>query len=195
MRDPQNIDAIQEYVSFLGFIFYDKSPRHIPKEHNISTICPKVGVFVNPNLDEVRFRDQRHVLNYLQLHKTTVEQTQVIKSQLPHLKIIQAFSVNEDFDFDKELKPFLGISDFFLFDAKGKCYGGNGITFRWELLENYKFDTPFFLSGGICLEHISDIKALQHPKLYAIDINSGFEFSPALKDVQSIKTFSNALLK
>ena len=80
-------------------------------------------------------------------------------------------------------------SDYFLFDTKGKLPGGNGFTFDWTLLENYQGDIPFFLSGGINAQHAEIIKSLNLKQLYAIDLNSGFEIEPALKDISLLKKF------
>ena len=103
-------------------------------------------------------------------------------------EIIKAFSVNEDFDFS-QTKEYEAHCDFFLFDTKGKLPGGNGFTFDWTLLQNYKGQTPFFLSGGINSSHVEMIKSLEMRQLYALDLNSGFEIEPALKDISLLKKF------
>ena len=71
------------------------------------------------------------------------------------------------------------------------AYGqtGSGKTFTWQLLKNYNYNIPFFLSGGINEEHIEDIQQLNIPQLVAIDINSKFETEPGLKNTEHIKQF------
>ncbi len=73
-----------------------------------------------------------------------------------------------------------------MFETKGKKYGGNGIPFDWELLKNNMSPKPYFLSGGLNLENIKFIDKVR-PKPYALDVNSGFELEPGLKDVEKVK--------
>ena len=101
------------------------------------------------------------------------------------------FSVNDDFNFST-LKPFETVCDYFLFDTKGKLPGGNGLTFNWQILQQYKLTKPFFLSGGIGLDEIENIKKLNLP-IYAIDVNSKFEIEPGLKNIELLKSFKNNL--
>ena len=107
-------------------------------------------------------------------------------------KIIKAFNISDAFDF-KQLNAYEACCDYFLFDAFGKKAGGNGITFNWDLLSKYNGKTPFLLSGGIDETMVSEIKKINHPQFIGIDINSGFEIEPALKDVEKIKEFNKML--
>jgi phosphoribosylanthranilate isomerase len=104
------------------------------------------------------------------------------------LKIIKAFSVNEDFQFHKT-KPFEGVADYFLFDTKTNLPGGSGEKFNWEILNRYNGDTPFLLSGGISPEDAEEIKKIDHPQLAGIDLNSGFEDEPGLKNIEKLNVF------
>ena len=78
-----------------------------------------------------------------------------------------------------------------LFDTKGKLPGGNSFKFDWRLLENYSFSKPFFLSGGISLKEILEIKEIIKSNLpiHAIDVNSKFENENHLKKIDELKTF------
>ena len=100
-------------------------------------------------------------------------------------QVIKVFSVGDGFDFTR-LTPFEAFVDYFLFDTKGKLPGGNGVVFNWAILENYPSEKPFFLSGGIGLENVANISAEKFPKLYAIDVNSRFELSPGLKNIEML---------
>jgi phosphoribosylanthranilate isomerase len=71
--------------------------------------------------------------------------------------------------------------------------GGNGVTFDWEILKNYDNEIPFFLSGGIDIQHIEEISRLKNLNIHALDINSKFELSAGLKDVEKIKKFTELL--
>ena len=91
--------------------------------------------------------------------------------------------------------------DFFLFDTKGKNKGGNGTVFNWNVLKEYPSETPFFLSGGIGLEEIEEIKSLhtyfqkdnRSDLLYAVDVNSKFEISPGNKNAEQLFEFQKQL--
>ncbi len=187
MRNAENILALSELdVQFMGLIFFEKSKRFvqgtIPDIH-----IPKVGVFVNETYETIIQKIREYQLDYIQLHG---DETPVF-CQLFHdekVRVIKAFRVNDDFDFDS-IKQYEEHCDYFLFDAKGKDYGGNGITFNWKILNQYQGKIPFFLSGGIHSGSVSEIKDFRHPQLFALDINSGFEIQPALKDIDLIHSF------
>ena len=109
-------------------------------------------------------------------------------------RIFKAFSVDESFDFSS-LNAYSGVCDYFLFDTKGQLPGGTGQKFNWQLLENYNGDVPFFLSGGIGPDDLEAVLSFRHPQLFGIDINSGFEISPALKDIEKVKIFISGIRK
>jgi len=191
MRNPDNlIDLIELPIDFIGLIFYKKSKRFV--ENKIPKIDfkgkEKVGVFVNPTLDFIKEKSQQFDFVTIQLHgDESPEFCKILKEK--NYTIIKAFSVDEAFDFN-ETKEYESFCDYFLFDTKGKLPGGNGYTFDWKILKNYKGETPFFLSGGINSSHKNILKELNFNQLYAIDLNSGFEIEPALKDISLLKKFT-----
>ena len=87
------------------------------------------------------------------------------------------------------IKEYESHVDYFLFDTKTIHYGGSGKSFNWEILKNYKGETPFILSGGINPSSIEDIKHFNHPHFFGIDLNSGFEISPGNKNTSLLKQF------
>ena len=97
-------------------------------------------------------------------------------------------SIGEASDFAK-CEPYIGHADYFLFDTKCDGKGGSGRQFDWQMLSNYKFDVPFILSGGIGPDDAVRIKALNHPQLLGVDVNSRFETEPAMKDAALVKRF------
>jgi phosphoribosylanthranilate isomerase len=113
------------------------------------------------------------------------------------VKVIKVFSIKDTFDFSV-LKPYEDVCDFFLFDTKGKLPGGNGYTFNWDILKKYPSTKPYFLSGGIGLDQIENLKEFQKNDAskycYAIDVNSKFEIKPGLKNIELLKEFKNNLL-
>jgi phosphoribosylanthranilate isomerase len=194
MRDPKNIDAVcVSKPDYIGFIFYPKSKRFVGEDPDgtIFTRVPdtiqKVGVFVNEKAGTVISTCQKYDLQVAQLHG---DEPPAYCRQIKQagLTVFKAFAVNDGFNFN-QLSDYEGSVDFFLFDTKGKLPGGTGEKFNWNVLQQYKLNTAFFLSGGIRPEDCADIKALGFPKLVATDINSGFETEPALKDVEKTAAF------
>lgn len=201
MRLAANIAAVAELQpDYLGFIFYEKSPRlisdvsaelikYIPSE--IKT----VGVFVNEDLEKVKDKVNTLKLKAVQLHGSeSPEYCAALKTAFGSLQVIKAFGIDEDFDFS-ELETYLGVVDYFLFDTKTKAHGGSGKTFDWSVLDRYTYTKPYFLSVGIDLEHAPAIKNINDERLYALDINSRFEIEPGLKDAEKIKEFIKEMNK
>ena len=108
--------------------------------------------------------------------------------------VIKVFSIGETMDFAVTEK-YVNAVDYFLFDTKGKYHGGNAIRFDWENLRKYDQRIPFLLSGGITPENVADVALLGDMNIYALDINSGVEFSPAMKDPEKIMQVRTALKK
>ena len=197
MRDSENIlELIKLKPDYLGFIFFGKSKRFVtnfPKVEIPSTI-KKVGVFVDETVDAVIEIVEENKLDAVQLHgDETPEYIEELKVLLiKKVEIFKAFSVDDNFDFTKT-EPYQKVCDYLLFDTKGKDYGGNGIKFNWQVLNNYKGVTPFLLSGGISKVDALEIKKMLHKAFAGIDINSGFEIEPALKNINDIKEFKQNL--
>ena len=194
LREQQNISDISElHPEWMGFIFSPTSPRYFnaAKEpadlKSLPVSIKKVGVFVNETLENVRATVQQHGLNMIQLHgNETPEYCASLKSD--GIEIIKAFSIDSNFDFTST-EAYASAVDYFLFDTKGPQFGGNGIAFNWDLLKGKRFAKPFLLSGGISPNHADAIKNFSHPDCIGIDINSRFEISPGIKDVNAIRLF------
>ncbi|WMJ71804.1 phosphoribosylanthranilate isomerase [Cytophagaceae bacterium ABcell3] len=193
MKFRDNLNEIYDLSpDYMGFIFYDRSPRSM--EH---TLCPEVvrplqnvektGVFVNREASFITEIAPVYGFSHIQLHGD--EPASVCRLiQQEGYKVVKAFSVSPDFDFEKleEYKPYC---DYFLFDAKGANYGGNGITFDWEVLRKYDNELPIFLSGGIDASAIETIAKLDWLNIHAVDINSKFELEPGRKDPMLVLDF------
>ena len=190
MRDPENLQELLKLpIDYVGLIFYEKSKRYVEKA--LPEIGfqgkEKVGVFVNESLEYILAKSQRYDFVTIQLHGSeSPDFCEKLKEQ--NFKVIKAFSVDDEFDFSKT-KKYEPFCDYFLFDTKGKLPGGNGYTFDWKVLEKYEGEIPFLLSGGINSTHVSMLKELKIKQLHAIDLNSGFETEPALKDISLLKKF------
>ena len=183
------------HVDYVGYIFYDQSPRRV--ENNLLfSIFPnanKVGVFVNNSLSNMVEKVQQYRLDVVQLHgDEPLELIAQLRKALPNTKIWRAISVGDVTDFE-DLEKYQPLIDAFLFDTKTKLYGGSGKQFDWQLLQNYTLDTPFFLSGGLHPTDTQKLLEIQHPQLLGFDINSGFETAIGVKDIDAIATFQQKI--
>lgn len=188
MKEEQNILQLLELpIQYIGHIFYHKSARYVGDLANITIAngIKKAGVFVNSDFDEIIKTAERFNLNSIQLHgHESVELASTLKTK--GFEVIKAFGIDEDFDW-KQLEPYIGHVDYFLFDSKSPAYGGTGVTFNWQKLKEYPFETPYFLSGGLSLENLQEAVNFEDNKLIGLDLNSKFEIEPGLKDIEKLK--------
>ncbi|WP_299111617.1 phosphoribosylanthranilate isomerase [uncultured Winogradskyella sp.] len=189
-------EVAQLQPDFLGFIFYENSPRDfydtIPE---LPKSIKKVGVFVDEKVEVIVSKIEKHQLDAIQLHgHESPEVCRLLKST--NKEIIKVFSIKNDFDFSV-LSHYEDVCDYFLFDTKGKLPGGNGYTFNWDILKDYPSTKPYFLSGGIGLKELENINAFTKSSAskycYAIDVNSKFEIEPGLKHIEDLKEFKDSL--
>lgn len=174
-------------VEMIGFNFYPKSKRYLEQPISNSEkvyLSKNVGVFVNPAKDEVLRRAKIHNLDFIQLHGD--ESPEFCQELSNHYPIIKAFGIDTEFDM-QVIEAYQNSCQYFLFDTKTRQYGGSGVKFNWAKLNEYSGPTPFFLSGGIALEDAHEILNIKHPDLIGIDINSGFETEPGVKNIELIK--------
>lgn len=198
------LDQIQELISmntdFLGFIFYEKSPRYVLNHLSLEDISKvnhqgKVGVFVNEDLDKILETTEKANLNFIQLHGDENENfISELKEKLnPESEIIKVIRIgSEKLDsassIQETINRQLKTSNYLLFDTDSKAFGGTGKQFDWTLLNEFEIPLPYFLSGGISEENINDIKILNQ-KPFALDINSKFELEAGIKDLEKISFF------
>ncbi|WP_455628354.1 phosphoribosylanthranilate isomerase [Parabacteroides chinchillae] len=206
MREPDNIrDVARLNVDWIGFIFYPKSPRRFEAVDNhlqeyrlrtcqLSTIncqLKKVGVFVNASVETMIQTATAFGLDYLQLHGNE-SPDDCYALQKRGYAIVKAIPIASAEDLEQTIE-YEGRIDYFLFDTKCNVYGGSGQQFDWNILSTYKGETPFLLSGGINPDSIEGIRHFRHPRFIGIDLNSGFETQPGLKDVEKLRTFLSAI--
>lgn len=189
MRDQKNILEVASLnPQYLGFIFYGKSPRFVGdnlKLPSLPSSIEKVGVFVNEKTEVIAKKGNEFGFDFIQLHgDETAEQCAQLKEL--GMKIIKAFSLDENFDF-RDITPFKQQVEFFLFDTKGKHYGGNAKVFDWDLLKKYDQEVPFFLSGGLSPANIEQLGDVANMNLHALDLNSGVEEAPGLKSIDKVR--------
>ena len=192
--------ALAGGVSHVGFIFFAKSPRYVdPAEAGRlrqAAIGKAKAVAVTVDADDA-FLDEiveKMRPDMLQLHGAeTPARVAEVKARYG-LPVVKVFSVSEAADLDR-LKPFIGIADRFMFDAKppkgSQLPGGNGVAFDWRILAGLDAGLDYMLSGGLNAANIGD--ALRSANPPAIDISSGVESAPGVKDPALIEQFFRAV--
>jgi phosphoribosylanthranilate isomerase len=208
------INQIQKLISlnvdFLGFIFYEKSPRFVLNHLSLEEISEinhqgKVGVFVNETIEKIAEISEKAKLNFIQLHGDEDENfiKDLRKNVKKEVKLIKVFRVGTQ---NLKLETWnLEQIDYFLFDTDSKAFGGTGKTFDWQILNEIEIPKPYFLSGGISLENIKNLQNFVKVNMrenktltklntpFALDINSKFEIEPGIKDIEKIKTLKSLL--
>lgn len=196
LRDSHNIEQVAGLTpDYVGFIFYSPSPRFVadvPADilNTLPSTIIKTAVFVNEAAENIDALIDRVKFDAIQLHGN--ESPEFCAEFKGNVKVLKAFGLNEDFDFE-QLDAYADKVDFFLFDAKTDIHGGSGKTFNWEILNKYQLDVPFFLSGGISLDNLEEIKKITHPQFYGVDLNSRFETAPGMKNIEKLKEAFAAL--
>ncbi len=107
-------------------------------------------------------------------------------------KVIKAISISSKGDF-QAAELYDGEVDLMLFDTKCDGYGGSGESFDWSMLSSYRGSTPFLLSGGITENDAQVIKSIEHEMFMGVDLNSRFEDTPAVKNINKLDNFIKSI--
>ena len=198
MKDPENLEQLCELApEFVGFIFYSNSKRFVGGSPDPSLFqipgpeIKKVGVFVNQKILQVKRAVDAYGLDMVQLHGgETVDYCRDLAGE--GIQVIKTTDPREGFG---ALESFSSVADFFLFDSAGAGHGGTGRKFDWNLLQNLNIQTPYLLSGGIGPGDAEILRRTHFTGLTGIDINSRFELSPGIKDIQKLRKFIIELRK
>ncbi len=195
MRELENIHQLVEEIrpDWLGLIFYSKSPRFVSDEKSTELAkiqVSKVGVFVNESEAEILRKVKSFGLKAIQLHGEETPEFVENLSQKTTSEIWKVVSVKDSIVWES-LRGYLPFVSKFLFDTASLKYGGTGQKFDWSILETYPFDKGFLLSGGIDEDSWEEILAFaaKNPMMQGVDLNSKFENSPGLKNIEKLKNF------
>lgn len=198
--------ATDHGAKFLGFISFEKSPRHLSLSaakklgDQLKTLPlpdaggpARVGVFVNADIDHIRDFAHALSLSHIQLHGSEgPDFAAQIKNEL-RLKVIKALAVSDKTDLAK-IQPFVDTVDMFLFDAKppkgSDLPGGNAVSLPWPLLQHIKTHRPWFVAGGIDEGNLNT--AIRESGANYVDISSSVECAPGVKDTDKITRFLRA---
>ena len=183
--------AVNYSVSAIGMIFCPDSPRYVdPAEveqwiERIPDSVKKVGVFVNEQIATINNITRQLKLEFIQLHGDESPEfcNGIIRP------VIKVFRVGDDFD-------AIVLNEYdvhgFLFDTYKKGNpGGTGTRFNWDLIANLKTETPIILSGGLTPENV--LNGIEAVNPAAVDVNSGVESVPGVKDEEKIKELFSVL--
>lgn len=201
LRTPETLDvALRCGASHVGFIFFPKSPRNLePQEAGTLRKAAEgrakaVAVVVDGDdafLDRIVTQMQPDML---QLHGKETPQRVAELRERYELPVMKAFAVSEAADLAR-IDPYRGIADRFLLDARppagSALPGGNGVPFDWRLLAALDPGIDYMLSGGLNAANIGDALALANPP--GIDVSSGVETAPGVKDAAMIEVFFKAV--
>ncbi len=198
MRDGENIRAAEALgLQWMGFICWNGSARCVTATPTyLPETCRRVGVFVNPDVEYVRQKADELRLQCLQLHGQETPSQCSSLHRLTGLPVMKAIPVAgaEDIARARIYNNVEGV-DMLLFDTRSDAVGGSGRSFDWTLLQAYDGDTPFLLSGGIGPQDAARIRHFRHPRLAGIDLNSRFETSPGVKDIDTLRIFITEIRK
>ncbi|MAO64743.1 MAG: phosphoribosylanthranilate isomerase [Balneola sp.] len=183
-------------VDYLGFIFYEPSPRYIEPGEAGAIINwiegpEKVGVFVNQPIDDVNSIARQTGLDYVQLHgDESPEYCELVDK--PIIKVIHIEEESVDYLLKHQIQQYADVADYLLFDTKiDGLWGGTGKSFDWSMITDLDVDIPFFLSGGLKAENIKE--AIETVQPYAVDVSSSLEQKPGLKDFGKIESFMDEI--
>ena len=179
--------AVEQGVDAVGFIFYKKSPRAVTMKtvREIITKLPPlvdtVGVFVNESAERLNKIADYCGLDLVQLHG---EESPAFCRKI-HRRVIKAFRV-KDLQSIKQLEKF-PVSGFLLDTFSDDLHGGTGKTFDWNLALPAKKTGPVILAGGLTPRNI--LQAVRQVRPYGVDVCSGVEKSPGIKDLEKVRAF------
>ncbi len=192
--------AVAQGATHIGFIFFPKSPRNIEPDvagrlaDAVRGRVKIVAVTVDADLDDLDEIVDLLRPDILQLHgKESPERVLEVRAMYG-LPVMKAFSVRDAADLER-IDPYIGIVERFLFDAKppvgSELPGGNGVSFDWTLMQSLDGSVDYMLSGGLNKDNVGE--ALRVTRAPGLDISSGVESAPGVKDLAMIDAFFDAV--
>lgn len=192
--------ALEGGASHLGFVFFDKSPRNLAPEAAFRLArgargrAKIVALLVDPDDRQITEAVRGLAPDMIQLHGRESLQRAAEVRRITGLPVIKAVGVRQASDVQSAL-AYEGAADHLMFDAKppsgAERPGGHGAAFDWTLLEGVKLQRPWFLAGGLDPWNVAEALRLSHAPI--VDVSSGVERGPGLKDPGLIAAFLDAV--
>lgn len=195
-----DVEAVAEAgVNYFGLVFFAKSPRNvsIAQARDLALAAPvglaKVGLMVNPTDDDLRMILDEVPLDMIQLHGSeSPERVAEVRARYG-LPVMKAVGVADEADLAR-VAAYQPVADQLLIDAKppkgGDLPGGNGLSFDWRLVAGRRFGKPWMLAGGLTPENVATAIAMTGAR--QVDLSSGVESAPGVKDAGLIRAFVQA---
>ena len=201
LSTPESLDAaVRHGAAQVGFVFFPPSPRHVGLEQaaalagRVPGQVEKLGVFVDPDDALLDMAIAAGRLDAVQLHKTSPQRAAAIRART-RLPVWAAVPVKTAADV-AGAAAFAGAADRILYDAKTPADavlpGGMGLRFDWQLLQGHRHPLSWSLSGG--LDPLNVAEAVRTTGAMSVDVSSGVESAPGVKDVDKIAAFLKALM-
>ncbi|MDP6691604.1 MAG: phosphoribosylanthranilate isomerase [Alphaproteobacteria bacterium] len=203
LNDLSSLDAaVASGAAYVGLNFYPPSPRAVTPAQarelcgHVPQSVKKVGLFVDPDDRLLREVLDQVPLDLIQLHGSeSPARVREIKA-LTKLPVLKAIKVANGADLDAA-KAYDGVADMLLFDAKAPkdladaLPGGNGLIFDWNMLTGRHWQQPWMLAGGLDAGNVAQAVSIAGAR--AVDVSSGVEHRPGVKDPAAIKAFLDAV--
>jgi phosphoribosylanthranilate isomerase len=188
--------AARNGARYVGFVFYPPSRRNVTPAlaGALAAVVPagvtKVGLFVDADDESLAAALEGAPLDLLQFHGQESPERVLWAKRRFGKPVMKAIPVASAGDLDRA-ELYYGAADLLLFDAKppkaAVAPGGNGLVFDWELLGGRRWPVPWMLSGGLNADNLGEAVRLTHAT--AVDVSSGVERAPGVKDVGKIAAF------
>ncbi len=188
--------ALEAGADYVGLVFFPKSPRNVTLDTGRELVALArgrakiVALVVDPDLALVQEISKALMPDFLQLHGTEPPERVAEIGRLARCRTMKAIKVETAEDAGAAL-AYRRIADLILFDAKAPkdavLPGGNGVPFDWHVLDVVKSEVDWMLSGGLTAQNVAD--AIRLTGASRVDVSSGVESAPGIKDVTLIKTF------
>jgi phosphoribosylanthranilate isomerase len=200
LSTPETLDAAARHgAAQVGFVFFPPSPRSLSFDQaaglagRVPGAVRKVGVFVDPDDALLDAAIAAGRLDAVQLHKTKPERAAAIRVRTGR-EVWAAVPIKTRADLGAAT-AFAGAADRILYDAKtpedAALPGGMGLRFDWTLLQGHRHSLPWALSGGLDPANVAE--AIRTTGAGLVDVSSGVESAPGVKDVDKIAAFLKAV--
>ncbi len=200
LSTPETLDAaVSRGAAQIGFVFFAPSPRNLSLDlaaglaHRVPAQVQRVGVFVDPDDALIDAAIAAGRLDAIQLHKTAPDRAAAIRAR-SRRKVWAAIAVKTRADL-AAASHFAQAADHILYDARtpdtAALPGGMGLRFDWTLLQGHSHPLPWSLSGGLTPDNVAE--AIRVTGATSVDVSSGVESAPGIKNVDKIAAFLKAI--